>query len=240
MHSINSAVKSDTTIDSAIQLPAGQGISIATIGADHLFTSLRIRRPGEIIELTIPPGRTGRYDAEEFGREATDDEGDSVNIAIDMQRAARKRPNGLGAGTWMRARTSPSNRRISGKPSRTSLADPAPYSQQPQPNGTFARRRGVGQALSRLPDHTGIAAMTRQEHNTIHRLNGAGAPEGNGATMTTREVTDEPASAAVPSDSSVSTGLSSRPRTRPTTVDPAAPGALFPADQWRTVRDHMA
>jgi hypothetical protein len=82
-----------------IELPAGQGPAVSTIGTDHLFASLHVRRLGEIIELvnelTIYSSRTGRYDTEELGRKITDDEDDAVNIAIDMQRAARRRLNEL-------------------------------------------------------------------------------------------------------------------------------------------------
>jgi hypothetical protein len=102
MHSINSAVKSDTTIDSVIQLPAGDGSAISTIGTDDLFVSLRLRRLGELIELvselTIYSARMGRYYGEELDREVTDDEDDAINIAIDMQWTARKRLDELDAG----------------------------------------------------------------------------------------------------------------------------------------------
>jgi hypothetical protein len=102
MHSINSAVKSDTTIDSVIHLPAAEGSPISTIGTDNLFVSLRLRRLGELIELvselTFYSTHTGRYHGEELGREITDDQDDAVNIAIDVQWAARKRLNELDAG----------------------------------------------------------------------------------------------------------------------------------------------
>jgi hypothetical protein len=93
MHSINSAVKSGTTIDSVVQLPAGDGRSITTLSGENAFVSLRYRRLGTLIELVAEPNVFigGKYRPDgELGREVTDDEEDALSIAVDLEYAAAK------------------------------------------------------------------------------------------------------------------------------------------------------
>jgi hypothetical protein len=90
-------------VAATVQFPAGQGISITTIGSDHLFASLHVRRLGELIELvnelTLWQHKGCGYGTEELGREVTDED-DAVNIAIDMQRAAYRRLDELGVSDY--------------------------------------------------------------------------------------------------------------------------------------------
>lgn len=78
-----------------IQIPAGDGVSVASIGDDDTFVTLRMRYLGEVIvliaEMTISYPCTGRWHVEEIGMTICDDEDDAINAAIDLQRAARKR-----------------------------------------------------------------------------------------------------------------------------------------------------
>jgi len=78
-----------------IQTSPGDGISIATIGSDDTFVALKLRYLGAVIELvaelSIYHPISGATDTEEVGRRFADDEDDAVNIAIDLQRAARSR-----------------------------------------------------------------------------------------------------------------------------------------------------
>jgi hypothetical protein len=79
----------------ATSLLPGDGISIATIGSNDTFVSLKLRYLGEVIELVselnIFYPVSGRTDVEEIARRFADDEDEAIDMATDMQRAARKR-----------------------------------------------------------------------------------------------------------------------------------------------------
>src|SRR5690349_6836567 len=100
MHSISSAVKPNTTIDSAISLPPGDGRSISSLGAENTFVALRYRKLGELVELvaelTIYHPVGGTWDSEEIGREVTPEQDEAYGIACDLEHAAAKRLRELG------------------------------------------------------------------------------------------------------------------------------------------------
>lgn len=84
-----------TSNHATTEIPPGDGISIANIGDDNTFVALKMRRLGEVLELvaemTIFHPISCAYDIEEVARRFADDEEDAVNVAIDLQRLARKR-----------------------------------------------------------------------------------------------------------------------------------------------------
>src|SRR5690242_6697915 len=94
MHSITSAVKSNTTIDSAIQLPVGDGHAISILNGENAFVTLRYRRLGQLIEMVTELTRhfpeNGRYDAEELGREVTTEEDEALGLVCDLEHQAAK------------------------------------------------------------------------------------------------------------------------------------------------------
>jgi hypothetical protein len=67
-----------------------------------MFTTLRVRRFGSLIELatelSIFSGRAGRWLAEPLAREVLADEEDAVSVTVDMERAAIRRMAELGGG----------------------------------------------------------------------------------------------------------------------------------------------
>jgi hypothetical protein len=80
----------------------GDGLAVATVSTETMFSTLRVRRFGPLVELTTElslfSGRANRWLAEAIGHEIFDDEEDAVSVAVDMERAAIRRMAELGGG----------------------------------------------------------------------------------------------------------------------------------------------
>jgi hypothetical protein len=65
------------------------GVTIATIGNDNTFATLKMRRINEkfelLVELTTYYGLSGHYENEVLGREIADDEDEAIAIATDLE-----------------------------------------------------------------------------------------------------------------------------------------------------------
>lgn len=65
------------------------GETIATIGSDNVFATLKMRRVEEkfelLVELTTYYGLSGHYENEVLSREIADDEDEAIAIATDLE-----------------------------------------------------------------------------------------------------------------------------------------------------------
>ena len=85
------------TIDLNTKIQPFPGDSVATIGTENVFVSLKVRRLGATFELvtdlTIYYPISGHYEHEELQREIAEDEDEAIAIATDMEWDAQDKLN---------------------------------------------------------------------------------------------------------------------------------------------------